>query len=157
VIFLEHTAIYGVKGEVPDGDYVVPLGKSDLKRAGKDVTIVTYGRMLQTSLGAADMLAKDGVEVEIVDLRTLRPLDLEPAYASVRKTNRAVVVTEEWPTGGLQAEVSARIGAECFDWLDAPVGRVGAEEVPLPYAKNVEQEALPWEKDIVAAVKAVMA
>jgi len=157
VIFLEHTAIYGVKGEVPDGDYVVPLGKSEVKRAGKDVTIVTYGRMLQTSLGAAEMLAKEDVDVEIVDLRTLRPLDLEPVFESVKKTSRAVVVTEEWRTFGAQAEVAARIGEECFDWLDAPVGRVGAEEVPLPYAKNVEQEALPWEKDIIAAVKAVIA
>ena len=157
VIFLEHTAIYGVKGEVPDGDFVVPLGKSDVKRAGKDVTLVTYGRMLQTSLGAAEMLAKDGIDAEIVDLRTLRPLDLAPAFESVRKTNRAVIVTEEWRSFGVQAEVAARIGEECFDWLDAPIGRVGAEEVPLPYARNVEQEALPWEKDIVAAVKAVVA
>jgi len=157
VIFLEHTAIYGVKGEVPDGEYLVPLGKSEVKRAGKDVTIGTYGRMLQTSLGAAEMLAKEGVDVEIVDLRTLRPLDMAPVFESVRKTNRAVVVTEEWRSFGVQAEVAARIGEECFDWLDAPVGRVGAEEVPLPYAKNVEQEALPWEKDIIAAVKAVMA
>ena len=157
VIFLEHTAIYGVKGEVPDGDYVTPLGKSDVKRAGKDVTIVTYGRMLQTSFGAADMLAQEGIDAEIVDLRTLRPLDLEPVFESVRKTNRAVVVTEEWRSFGVQAEVAARIGEECFDWLDAPVGRVGAEEVPLPYARNVEQEALPWEKDIIAAVKAAVA
>ncbi|MGH2593527.1 MAG: alpha-ketoacid dehydrogenase subunit beta [Anaerolineae bacterium] len=157
VIFLEHTAIYGVKGEVPEGEYLVPLGKSDVKRTGKDLTIVTYGRMLQTSLEAAEMLAKDGVEVEIVDLRTLRPLDMKPAYGSVRKTNHAVVVTEEWRSFGVGAEVAARIGEECFDWLDAPVGRVGAEEVPLPYAKNVEHEALPWEKDIIAAVKAALA
>jgi len=157
VIFLEHTAIYGVKGEVPDGDYLVPLGKSDIKRRGKDLTIVTYGRMLQTSLEAAETLAKDGVDAEIVDLRTLRPLDMQPVYESVRKTNRAVVVTEEWPSFGVQAEIAARIGAECFDWLDAPVGRVGAEEVPLPYAKNVEQEALPWAKDIIAAAKAALA
>ena len=157
VIFLEHTAIYGVKGEVPDGDYVTPLGKSDVKRAGKDVTIVTYGRMLQTSFGAADMLAQEGIDAEIVDLRTLRPLDMAPVFESVRKTNRAVVVTEEWRSFGVQAEVAARIGEECFDWLDAPVGRVGAEEVPLPYARNVEQEALPWEKDIIAAVKAAVA
>jgi len=157
VIFLEHTAIYGVKGEVPDGDYLVPLGQSDIKRKGKDLTIVTYGRMLQTSLEAAETLAKDGIEAEIVDLRTLRPLDMAPVYESVRKTNRAVVVTEEWPSCGVQAEVAARISAECFDWLDAPVGRVGAEEVPLPYARNVEQEALPWAKDILAAVRTALA
>jgi len=157
VIFLEHTAIYGVKGEVPDGDYLVPLGKSDVKRKGKDVTLVTYGRMLQTTFEAAEALAKDGVDAEIIDLRTLRPLDMEPVYESVRKTNRAVVVTEEWRSFGVGAEVAARIGEECFDWLDAPVGRVGAEEVPLPYARNVEQEALPWAKDIIAAAKAALA
>jgi pyruvate dehydrogenase E1 component beta subunit len=101
------------------------------------------------------MLARKA-STSIVDLRTLRPLDVEPVFESV-KTNRAVVVTEEWRSFGVQAEIAARIGEECFDWLDAPVGRVGAEEVPLPYAKNVEQEALPWEKDIIAAVKAVVA
>ncbi|HEY4688647.1 MAG TPA: alpha-ketoacid dehydrogenase subunit beta [Anaerolineae bacterium] len=157
VIFLEHTAIYGVKGEVPDGDYLVPLGKSDVKRKGKDVTLVTYGRMLQTTFEAAEALAKDGVDAEIIDLRTLRPLDMEPVYESVRKTNRAVIVTEEWRSFGAGAEIAARIGEDCFDWLDAPVTRVGAEEVPLPYARNVEQEALPWAKDIIAAVKTAMA
>lgn len=157
VIFIEHANIYGVKGEVPEAEYLVPLGKSDVKRSGSDVTIVTYGRMLQTSFEAADTLAKDGVEAEIVDLRTLRPLDMDPVYESVRKTNRAVVVTEEWRSFGVGAEVAARIGGECFDWLDAPVGRVGAEEVPLPYAKNIEHEALPWAKDIIAAAKAAMA
>ncbi len=157
VIFIEHANIYGVKGEVPEGEYLVPLGKSEVKRRGKDLTLVTYGRMLQTSFEAADLLIKDGVDVEIVDLRTLRPLDMEPVYESVRRTNRAIVVTEEWRSFGVGAEVAARIGEECFDWLDAPVGRVGAEEVPLPYARNVEQEALPWAKDIIAAVKAAVA
>ena len=157
VIFLEHTAIYGVKGEVPEGDYLVPLGKSDVKRRGKDLTIVTYGRMLQTSLEAAETLAKEGIDAEIIDLRTLRPLDMDPAYESVRKTNRAIVVTEEWRSFGVGAEVAARISQECFDWLDAPVDRVGAEEVPLPYAKNVETEALPWAKDIIAATRATLA
>jgi len=157
VIFVEHAGIYGVKGEVPDGEYLVPLGKSDVKRLGSDLTLVTYGRMLQTSFEAAETLAKDGIDVEIVDLRTLRPLDMAPVYESVRKTYHAVVVTEEWRSFGVGAEVAARIGEECFDWLDAPVGRVGAEEVPLPYAKNVEHEALPWAKDIIAAVKAAVA
>ena len=157
VIFLEHTAIYGVKGEVPEGDYLVPLGKSDVKRQGKDLTIATYGRMLQTSLEAAETLAKEGIDAEIIDLRTLRPLDMDPVYESVRKTNRAIVVTEEWRSFGVGAEVAARISQECFDWLDAPVDRVGAEEVPLPYAKNVEAEALPWAKDIIAAARAALA
>ncbi|HLF27360.1 MAG TPA: alpha-ketoacid dehydrogenase subunit beta [Anaerolineae bacterium] len=157
VVFIEHANIYGVKGEVPDGEYLVPLAKSDIKRQGKDLTIVTYGRMLQTSLEAAETLAQDGIDLEVVDLRTLRPLDMKPVYESVRKTNRAVIVTEEWRSFGVGAEIAARIGEECFDWLDAPVSRVGAEEVPLPYARNVEQEALPWAKDIIAAVKAAVA
>lgn len=157
VMFLEHANIYNVKGEVPDGDYVVPIGKSDVKRQGKHLTLVTYGRMLQTSLEAAETLEQDGIDVEIIDLRTLRPLDMEPVYESVHKTNHAIVVTEEWRSFGVGAEVAARIAEECFDWLDAPVGRVGAEEVPMPYSKEMEQEALPWGKDIIAAAQAALA
>ena len=157
VVFIEHTAIYNVKGEVPDGDYVVPIGKSDVKREGKHCTIVSYGRMLQVSLEAANQLASEGVELEVVDLRTLRPLDMAPVYDSVKKTNHAVVVTEEWVSFGVGAEVSARISKEVFDYLDAPVERVGSKEVPLPYAKNLEQAVLPWSKDVVAAVKAALA
>ena len=157
VVFIEHTALYGVKGEVPEGDYVVPIGKSDVKRVGQHCTIATYGRMLQVSLEAAKQLEGEGVEVEIVDLRTLRPLDMAPVLESVKKTNHAVVVTEEWPSFGVGAEVAARIARESFDDLDAPVERVGSQEVPLPYAKNLEQAALPWPKDVVAAVKAALA
>ncbi|MBP7686753.1 MAG: alpha-ketoacid dehydrogenase subunit beta [Thermoflexales bacterium] len=157
VVFIEHTSLYGVKGEVPEGDYVVPIGKSDLKRPGKHCTIATYGRMLQVSLEAAKQLEGDGIDVEIVDLRTLRPLDMEPVLDSVKKTNHAVVVTEEWPSFGVGAEVAARIAHESFDDLDAPVERVGSKEVPLPYAKNLEQAALPWPKDVVAAVKTALA
>lgn len=157
VVFIEHTSLYGVKGEVPDGDYVVPIGKSDIKRTGKHCTIATYGRMLQVSLEAAKQLDTEGIDVEIVDLRTLRPLDMEPVLDSVKKTNHAVVVTEEWPSFGVGAEVAARIAHESFDDLDAPVERVGSKEVPLPYAKNLEQAALPWPKDVVAAVKAALA
>ena len=157
VVFIEHTSLYGVKGEVPEGDYVVPIGKSDVKRAGKHCTIATYGRMLQVSLEAAKQLDSDGIDVEIVDLRTLRPLDMAPVLESVKKTNHAVVVTEEWPSFGVGAEVAARIAHESFDDLDAPVERVGSKEVPLPYAKNLEQAALPWPKDVVAAVKTALA
>ncbi len=156
VIFIEHTSLYSVKGEVPEEDYVVPIGKSDLKRPGKHCTIATYGRMLQVSLEAAKQLDNEGIEVEIVDLRTLRPLDMAPVFESVKKTNHAVVVTEEWPSFGVGAEVAARIAHESFDDLDAPVERVGSKEVPLPYAKNLEQAALPWPKDVVAAVKTVL-
>lgn len=157
VVFIEHTSLYGVKGEVPESDYVVPIGKSDLKRPGQHCTIATYGRMLQVSLEAAKQLDSEGIDVEIVDLRTLRPLDMEPVLDSVQKTNHAVVVTEEWPSFGVGAEVAARIAHEAFDDLDAPVERVGSQEVPLPYAKNLEQAALPWPKDVVAAVKAALA
>ena len=157
VIFIEHTSLYGVKGEVPEGDYVVPIGKSDVKRTGQDCTLVTYGRMLQQSLEAAKQLEAGGVDVEIVDLRTLRPLDIEPVLESVKKTNHAVIVTEEWPTYGVNAEIAARISRDAFDYLDAPVERVGSKEVPLPYAKNLEQYALPWAKDVVAAVKTTLA
>lgn len=157
VIFIEHTSLYGVKGEVPEGDYVVPLGKSDIKRPGRHCTVVSYGRMLQVSLEAAKQLETEGVDVEIVDLRTLRPLDMEPVLESVKKTNHAVIVTEEWPTYGVNAEIAARIARDAFDYLDAPVERVGSKEVPLPYAKNLEQSALPWPKDVVAAVKATLA
>jgi pyruvate dehydrogenase E1 component beta subunit len=157
VVFIEHTALYGVKGEVPDGDYVLPIGKSDIKREGQHCTIATYGRMLQVSLEAATTLAADGIEVEIVDLRTLRPLDMAPVYESVQKTNHAVVVTEEWVSFGVGAEVAARIAHDSFDDLDAPVGRVGSLEVPMPYAKNLEQAVLPWPKNVIEAVKATLA
>jgi pyruvate dehydrogenase E1 component beta subunit len=157
VIFIEHTSLYGVKGEVPEGDFVVPIGKSDIKREGRHCTVVTYGRMLQQSLEAAKTLANDGVEIEIVDLRTLRPLDIAPVIESVKKTNHAVVVTEEWPTYGVNAEIAARISRDAFDYLDAPVERVGSKEVPLPYSKQLEQYALPWAKDVVTAVKATLA
>jgi pyruvate dehydrogenase E1 component beta subunit len=157
VIFIEHTSLYSVKGDVPEGDYVVPIGKSELKRPGQHCTIATYGRMLQVSLEAAKQLDSDGIDVEIVDLRTLRPLDMAPVFDSVKKTNHAVVVTEEWPSFGVGAEVAARITHDAFDYLDAPVERVGSKEVPLPYAKNLEQAALPWPKDVVAAVKMALA
>ena len=157
VMFIEHSRLYGVTGEVPDEEYTVPFGKSDVKRAGKDVTIVTYSRMLHVSLAAAEKLAAEGIECEIVDLRTLRPLDMEPVYESVRKTHRAIVVEEDWVTCGMGAEIAARVSKETFDYLDAPVERVGAIEVPLPYAKNLEALALPEEKTVMDAVKAMVA
>ena len=156
VMFIEHSRLYGVIGEVPDEDYTVPFGKSDVKRAGKDVTIVTYSRMLHVSLAAAEKLAADGIECEIIDLRTLRPLDMEPVYESVRKTHRAIVVEEDWVSGGMGAEIAARVSKDTFDYLDAPVERIGAIEVPLPYAKNLEALALPEEKNVIAAVKAMV-
>ncbi len=157
VMFIEHSRLYGVTGEVPDEEYTLPFGKSDVKREGKDVTIVTYSRMLHVSLSAAVKLAQDGIEAEVIDLRTLRPLDLEPVYTSVRKTHRALVVEEDWLSCGMGAEIAARVSKETFDYLDAPVERVAAAEVPLPYAKNLEALALPDENNVIAIVKQMLA
>jgi pyruvate dehydrogenase E1 component beta subunit len=158
VMFLESAALYGMKGEVPDDpDFTVPFGVSRVAREGRDVTIVSFGRMLQLSLIAAEKLSKDeGIECEVIDLRTLRPLDMAPAYASVAKTHRAVVVQEQWKPFGAGAELAASITEEMFDELDAPVARVSGEDVPMPYARNLELLATPHEAQVMAAVKKVM-
>ncbi|MEW6718962.1 MAG: alpha-ketoacid dehydrogenase subunit beta [Thermodesulfobacteriota bacterium] len=157
VMFIEHFRLYGVKGEVPDGEYTLPIGVSEVKRAGKDVTIVTYSRMLHTSLAAAETLSKDGIECEVVDLRTLRPLDMRAVYESVKKTHRALIVEEDWTTLGMGAEIAARIGRDRFDDLDAPVERLGQVEVPMPYAKNLEEMMFPDEKLVIDRVKTMLA
>lgn len=153
VVFIEHARLYGMKGEVPDGEYTLPFGVSDVKRAGKDVTIVTWSRMLQVSLAAAEILSKEGIDCEVIDLRTLRPLDLAPVYASVEKTHRVLVVEEDWTTLGMGAEIAARIAHDRFDQLDAPVERLGQTEVPVPYAKNLEALMFPDEPRVAAAVR----
>jgi len=156
VMFIEHATLYQMRGEVPEGDYVVPIGKSVVQRPGRDVTIVTYSKMLEVSLKAADKLSQEGIEAEIVDLRTLRPLDMEPVIESFKKTNRAVVVEEGWPSYGVGAEISSRIYEQAFDYVDAPVKRVAQKEVPLPYNRTLEQMAIPNADDIIAAVKEVL-
>ncbi len=156
VLFIESATLYQVRGEVPEADFEIPIGKSKIQRPGKDVTIVTYSKMLETSIKAADLLAKEGVEVEIVDLRTLRPLDMEPVLDSFKKTNRAVIVEEGWRSYGVGAEVAARIYEEAFDFVDAPIQRVAQKEVPLPYNQTLEQLALPQVDDIVNAVREVL-
>lgn len=158
VMFLESAALYGMKGEVPDDpDFTVPFGKSRVAREGKDVTIVSYSRMLQLSLTVAEQLSKnEGIECEVIDLRSLRPLDLDPVYASVAKTHRAVVVQEQWKLYGAAAEIAASITEAMFDELDAPVARVTGEDVPMPYARNLELLATPHEPEIERAVKKVM-
>jgi pyruvate dehydrogenase E1 component beta subunit len=156
VLFLEHATMYQVRGEVPEGEYLIPIGKSKVQRPGRDVTIVTYAKGLELSLKAADELAKAGIEVEIVDLRTLRPLDMEPVLESFKKTNRAVIVEEGWKSYGVGAEVSARIYEQAFDYADAPILRVAQKEVPLPYNRTLEQAALPQVADIAAAVREVL-
>jgi pyruvate dehydrogenase E1 component beta subunit len=156
ILFIEHATLYQVRGEVPEGDYTIPIGKSKIQRPGNDVTIVTYSKMLEISTKAADQLAKEGIEAEIVDLRSLRPLDMEPVVESFKKTNRSVIVEEGWRSYGVGAEVASRIYEEAFDYVDAPVRRVAQKEVPLPYNRNLEQMALPQVEDVVKAVKEVL-
>ena len=156
VLFLEHATLYQVRGEVPDGDYVIPIGKSKVQRPGKDVTIVTYSKGLEISMKAAEELAGQGVEAEIIDLRCLRPLDMDPVIDSFKKTNRAVIVEEGWKSFGVGAEISSRIYEQAFDFVDAPIRRVSQKEVPLPYNRTLEQSALPQVVDVVAAVKEVL-
>jgi len=156
ILFIEHATLYQVRGEVPAGDYTVPLGKSKIHRPGSDVTVVTYSKMLEVSIKAADQLSKEGIEVEIVDLRSLRPLDMEPVLESFKKTNRAVIVEEGWRSYGVGSEVAARLYEEAFDYVDAPIKRVAQKEVPLPYNRALEQMALPQVEDVVEAVKEVL-
>lgn len=159
VIFLEAELMYSQTGEVPDpsaGDFVIPLGKADIKRAGEHVTILCWSKSVAHAMGAAQELAKEGVSAEVVDLRTLRPLDVETIYRSVMKTNRVVTVEEGWPYAGIGAELAYRIQHDLFDHLDAPVTRVTSLDVPMPYAENLEQLVLPTPRDVYAAVKAVL-
>jgi pyruvate dehydrogenase E1 component beta subunit len=156
VLFIEHATLYQAKGEVPDGEVLEPIGVSKIQRPGRDVTLVTYSKMLQVSLQAAEQLAQEGIEVEIVDLRSLRPLDMGPVLDSFRRTNRAVIVEEGWRSFGVGAEVSARIYEEAFDYADAPIVRVAQKEVPLPYNRDLEQAALPQLADVIAAVRQVL-
>jgi len=156
ILFIEHATLYQTRGEVPEGEFTTPIGKSKVERQGKDVTIVTYSKMLEISSRAADQLAKEGVEAEIIDLRTLRPLDMEPVLESFKKTNRAVIVEEGWRSYGVGSEVASRIYEQAFDYVDAPIKRVAQKEVPLPYNRALEQMALPQVEDVILAVKEVL-
>jgi pyruvate dehydrogenase E1 component beta subunit len=156
VIFLEGEMLYNTKGEVPEEEYVIPLGKAELKREGEHCTIVTHGKMILVALQVADQLAKEGIRVDVLDLRTVRPMDVEAIKASVMKTNRAVVLEEGWELAGIGAQVVDYVQRECFDHLDAPVVRVHQADVPMPYAKNLERAAKPDAAKTIAAVKKVM-
>ena len=157
VIFIEHENLLGDKGEVPDDrDFLVPIGKADVKREGSDVTILTYSRSVITSLKAADVLAEQGISAEVVDLRSIRPLDLDTILKSVVKTHRAIVVEEDWPYCGVGAGVADRIYNAAFDELDAPIRRVTAKDVPVPYNRTLEASVLPSVERVVAAVKDVL-
>ncbi len=156
VIFVEHSLLYGYKGHVPEESYSIPFGLAEVKRPGTDVTLISYLRMVHVALEAADLLSQEGIKAEVVDLRSLRPLDTKTVTESVKKTNRAIVIEEGWKTGGLGAEVAASIMSESFDDLDAPVVRVAGEEVPMPYNKTLEQSAIPDARRIVEAAKSIL-
>ena len=156
VVFLEGEMLYNTKGEVPEGDHVVPIGVADVKREGGDCSIITHGKMVLVAMKIADDLAKEGINLDIVDLRTVRPIDVEAIAQSVQKTNRAVVLEEGWEICGMGAQVVDFIQRECFDDLDAPVLRVHQEDVPMPYAKNLERLAKPDAAKSIAAVKKVL-
>jgi pyruvate dehydrogenase E1 component beta subunit len=157
VLFIEHATLYQLRGQVPDDEeYTVPIGVSDIKREGSDVTIVAYAQGLSVALDAAEQLSSEGIEAEVVDLRTLRPLDMAPVLESFRKTYKAVVVEEGYRSYGVGAEIAARIQEEGFDYLDAPIKRVAQLEVPLPYSKDLEQAALINAPRVIEAVKEII-
>jgi len=155
VLFMESERMYGDKGEIPDGEYLLPIGVADIKRPGTDATIVSFGKMMKVALEAAEELAKDGIECEVIDLRTIRPLDLATIITSVKKTNRLVVVDENFPYGSIASEIAFRVQRHAFDHLDAPVLRVNQADTPLPFAPNLIDASLPSVERVVEAVKSV--
>ena len=156
VIFLENEILYGQSFPVPDAtDFVLPIGKAKIERAGKDVTIIAFTIMVGKALKAAEKLAEDGIDAEVINLRSIRPLDTETIVASIQKTNRCVTCEEGWPMAGVGSELGAVIMEQAFDHLDAPIMRVAGKDVPMPYAANLENLALPQSEDIIAAAKAV--
>jgi len=156
VIFMESEQMYGDKSEVPEGEYILPLGVADVKREGTDVTIVSFGKILKEAFLAADELAKEGISCEIIDLRTVRPLDYDTVLNSVKKTNRLVVLEEAWPFGSVASEITYMVQEKAFDYLDAPVQRITTADTPAPYSPALLKEWLPNAQDVVKAVKKVM-
>jgi pyruvate dehydrogenase E1 component beta subunit len=156
VVFMESEVMYGEKGEVPEETYYIPIGKADIKRPGKDVTIVSFNKMMKVALGAAEELAKEGIEAEVIDLRTIRPLDWHTILESVKKTNRLVIVEEQWPFASVSSEITYRIQKEGFDYLDAPIRRITSADAPMHYAPNLVTGYLPDIPRTVKLVKEVM-
>lgn len=156
VIFMESEQMYGDKGEVPEGEYLIPIGVADVKRAGTDITLVSYNKMMKVALASAEALAAEGISAEVIDLRTIRPLDHATIINSVKKTNRLVVIDESWPYGGISSEIAYRVQKDAFDYLDAPVVRINGADVSMPYAMNLVQAYLPSVEKVVKAVKEVM-
>lgn len=156
VVYMEHGSLYGIKGQIPEEDYTIPMGAGDIKREGKDISIITYSYMVHKALAAAETLEADGIDAEIVDLRTLRPMDTEIIIDSVKKTHRVVVLHEACVTGGIGGEIVAKIAENVFDYIDAPIKRVGIPDVPIPYAKSLEDTIVPTKEKLIACIKAVM-
>jgi pyruvate dehydrogenase E1 component beta subunit len=156
VIFMESEQMYGDKGEVPEGEYTIPIGVADIRRAGTDVTIVSFGKIIKDADKAADELEKEGISCEIIDLRTVKPLDYEAILTSVKKTNRLVILEEAWPFGNVATEITYHVQAHAFDYLDAPIVKINTADTPAPYSPVLLEEWLPNHKDVVKAVKKVM-
>jgi pyruvate dehydrogenase E1 component beta subunit len=156
VIFMESEQMYGDKGEIPEGEYLIPIGVADIKRQGDNVTIVSFGKIMKVALAAAEELQKEGISAEVIDLRTIRPIDYATVINSVKKTNRLVILEEAWPLGSIATEVAFKVQKDAFDYLDAPVRRVTCADVPLPYAPTLIEAALPNVPKLVKAVKEVM-
>ena len=156
VVFIEGQELYSTKGEVPDGDYTIPIGRAEVAREGADVTLIAWSKMLFMALRCADQLAAEGISVEVIDLRTLKPLDHPALLASVRKTGRAVIIEEGWEYCGVGAQIATELYHDAFDAFDAPIERVTGFEVPTPYAKHLEQLALPTPQRVIEAVKKTM-
>ena len=156
VIFMESEQMYGDKGEVPEGEYSIPIGVADVKREGTDVTIVSFGKIIKEAFAAADELAKEGISCEIIDLRTVRPMDHETILTSVKKTNRLVILEEAWPFASVSSEITYIVQERAFDFLDAPIQRITTADTPAPYSPTLLKEWLPNAKDVVKAVKKVL-
>lgn len=156
VIFMESEQMYGDKMEIPEGEYIIPIGVADIKREGSDVTVVSFGKIIKEAYKAADELAKEGISVEIIDLRTVRPMDHKTILESVKKTNRLVILEEAWPFGSVSSEITFRVQDKAFDYLDAPIKRITTADAPAPYSPVLLEEWLPNANDVVSAVKEVM-
>ena len=156
VIFMESEQMYGDKGEVPDGEYTLPIGVADIKRPGKDITLVTYGKILKEALKASEELIKEEIDVEIIDLRTIRPMDYQLIFESVKKTNRLVILEESWPFGNISTEITYQVQNEIFDYLDAPIEKINTADTPAPYSPVLLKEWLPNYDDVIKAIKKVM-
>jgi pyruvate dehydrogenase E1 component beta subunit len=156
VIFIEHALLYTMKGPVPEGEYIVPLGKADVKREGTDITLIAYSRMVYEALEAAQLLESQGISAEVVDPRTMRPLDIETIANSVKKTGRVAIIQEDWQMASMSSEIAAQVMEHAFDYLDSPVLRISSADTPMPYARDLEQAAIPKSERIAQAVKKLL-